>query len=297
MTETTNITTATKPKHRSPSYPAIDLKTAVGRAAQIERIAGTRPAPREVVVKDWGYTTKSSNGIVTVAALKKYGLTTEIGRGNTGKIQLTKLANEILFFDEGSEKWLELVRRAALTPRVYRELWKSYGPDLPDDSVMLHDLRFEKGFADAAARDVVRLFRATVAYVRLAEADGILDTDEGEDESDELSQEGARLTPPPSLAPEGRVQTRTPGSAESGSLTRSTTTVQITYAPTEWALLQAKFPMSEDDWAAMIAVLEAMKRGLVVSEPETRVPTSRTTAWNAEESEGPVEPAAPSEDP
>lgn len=40
-------------------------------------------------------------------------------------------------------------------------------------------------------------------------------------------------------------------------------TVQVTYSPSEWALLQAAFPMSEDDWDAMIAVLNAMKRGLV----------------------------------
>jgi hypothetical protein len=44
---------------------------------------------------------------------------------------------------------------------------------------------------------------------------------------------------------------------------RSVRTILVTYSPEEWALLQGRFPMSEDDWDAMIAVLTAMKRGLV----------------------------------
>ncbi len=47
---------------------------------------------------------------------------------------------------------------------------------------------------------------------------------------------------------------------------RETRTVQVTYSPDEWALLQGRFPMSEDDWDAMIEVMGAMKRGLVTKQ-------------------------------
>ena len=40
-------------------------------------------------------------------------------------------------------------------------------------------------------------------------------------------------------------------------------TVQITYSPSAWALIQAPFPLSEADWEAMIDTLNGMKRGLV----------------------------------
>jgi hypothetical protein len=297
---TTTTPPETKQKHRSPSYPAIDLKTAVGRAAEIQKMAGNHPAPYGAVIKAWGYGPKSSNGILTVAALKKYALATDTGRAEARKIQLTRLGSEILFFNEGSDEWLQRARTAALTPKIYRTLWQSYGPDLPADTVMLYDLTFEKRFGEAAARDVIRLFRATVAYVNLAEADGMLDVDDADEESGEDTEQEQILTPPSSLTPSPQVQTHSPEPGQSGSVKRATSTVQLTYAPTEWALLQAKFPMSEQDWDAMIAVLEAMKRGLVVSEPETGVPTSRTTVWNADEVpealESTDEPAAPSED-
>ncbi len=252
-------------KHRSPSYPAIDLKTAVGRIHEVNKIAGSRPAAMAVIIKAWGYGAKSSNGILTMAALKKYGLATDTGRGDTRNLQLTLLAQEIVFYPEDTGEWLELIRLAAVKPTIYRDLWKKYGPDLVDDSVMLHHLRFEKGFSDSAGREVLRHFRATAAYARLAEAGDILSGDEPEDDPDAITDgDDLSMTTPAVLAPAGL---ETPTNRQQQS--RKGRTVQITYSPSEWALLQGQFPMSEDDWDAMIAVLQAMKRGLVVpSDPE-----------------------------
>lgn len=266
MDESTNTqsaatdTPAKAQKHRSPSYPAIDLKTAVGRAAAVQKIAGTHPAPLPAVIQAWGYSPKSSNGILTIAALKKYGLFGNLGKGDVRKIQLTRLGQEILFFSEETGEWLERVRTAALTPTVYRELWKKYGPRLPENSVMLHDLIFERGFSEAAAKDVLRQFRATVAYAQLADADAMVAGDEDDNESHDNGDGGPTVTPPATL-------TTPPGAPDaeqhSSESKRTSQTVQVTYSPTEWALLQAKFPMSNDDWDAMIEVLQAMKRGLV----------------------------------
>jgi hypothetical protein len=254
MTET--VRPSEKPqKHRSPSYPAIDLRTAVSRAGEISKIAGNREVPMAVVIKQWGYGAKSSNGILTVAALKKYGLTTDTGRGELRKLQLTRLGQEILFFSEETGEWLQRVQQAAVTPTIYRELWQKYGPDLPDDKVMLYDLTFERGFSDAAAKDVLRLFRATVAYAHLADAGDILIPDGEESDDPSISDEDQEMTTPTlieDVAP-----------SDKGTRSRSKRAVQITYSPNEWALLQGQFPMSEDDWDAMIAVLQAMKRGLV----------------------------------
>jgi hypothetical protein len=264
-THTEPAAEADKPqKHRSPSYPAFDLKTAIGRAREVRTIAGTHPASMATAIKAWGYKPKSSNGILTVAALKKYGLTSDSGRGDTRKIQLTRLGQEILFFGEETGEWLERVRRAALTPKIYREIWANYGPDLPDDEVMLHDLIFERGFSEAAARDVLRQFRATAAYTRLAEAGAMLAPDEGENDSEDDSDEGPILTPPAALKEPPAATPKTPEDpGGAGETKRSQKTINVTYSTDEWALLQAKFPMSEDDWDAMIEVLQAMKRGLV----------------------------------
>lgn len=57
-----------------------------------------------------------------------------------------------------------------------------------------------------------------------------------------------------------------PGSSAADSdatVERSLRTFYVPYAATEWAVVQAWLPMSEDDWDAMIAMLQVMKRGLV----------------------------------
>jgi hypothetical protein len=41
--------------------------------------------------------------------------------------------------------------------------------------------------------------------------------------------------------------------------------VQVPYLPNpaDWALLQARFPMTEEEWDSLIAVLQSIKVGLV----------------------------------
>ena len=46
-------------------------------------------------------------------------------------------------------------------------------------------------------------------------------------------------------------------------LDRQTRTINLPLSATEWATLQAPFPISEDSWKLMEAVLKAMKPGLV----------------------------------
>jgi hypothetical protein len=107
---------------------------------------------------------------------------------------------------------------------------------------------------------VLRQFRATVAYGELAGAGSILEDDEQGNNSADDDDEGLQLTPPATLTDP---KPDTQEDPVSGETKRATSTVQVTYSPTEWALLQAKFPMSGEDWDAMIEVLQAMKRGLV----------------------------------
>jgi adenylate kinase family enzyme len=44
--------------------------------------------------------------------------------------------------------------------------------------------------------------------------------------------------------------------------------VQIPYSQSEWATLQAGFPLTESQWHALISMLQAMKPGLVQEQSE-----------------------------
>ncbi len=42
--------------------------------------------------------------------------------------------------------------------------------------------------------------------------------------------------------------------------------IQLPYSPARWAILQAAFPLTEEEWTRMTAVLDAMKPSLVMVE-------------------------------
>jgi hypothetical protein len=256
-------TTTKPPKHRSPSYPAYDLEATLKRAHQLSKIAGNHPAPISAAIAEWGYTAKSSNGLLTIAALKKFGLAKDEGKGNSRQLCLTPLGKELVFYDadRSSEDWKQRARQAALTPSIHKNLWTKYKGDLPTDAVikpyLVLDLNFSKGSAD----EVLRELRSTLAFAQISSAEdgaSVSGNEADEDESELVA---------PAAIPTEEGETKVPEKTETppANLTKpqAARTVQVPYSPTGWALLQAPFPMTEAAWKQMIAVLEAMKPGLV----------------------------------
>ena len=256
---------ARTPKHRSPSYPAIDLKTAINRAAKLSELAGSHAAPVAAVIQAWGYKPKTSGGLLSLAALKKFGLAEDEGKREARQLRLTTLGRELLFYrsNPASPEWRERIRKAALTPTIHAELWTKYSGSLPGDQVIQYYLVFDRGFSEVAARDLLSQFHRTLAY---AGVDGQADADAGDNVSDEeevseSETESEQIMGTPALEDPG---TRARAPAVGGhDAERKTRTVQVPYSPSEWALVQAPFPMTEAAWDQMIAVLNAMKPGLV----------------------------------
>jgi len=243
-------------KHRSPSYPSIDLERAIERTQRLWDVAGKHPTHLESAVKAWGYSPKSSGGLQTVAALKQYGLADDNGSGWNRQITLTKTAQELLVYgaDKDSPDWVTRAGQAALRPKVHQKLWEKYGGALPDDSVMLPYLKLELGFSNDSATDMLKRFRASIAFANLAQGAGSVSDDDGD--SDDQGHGSEQTRTPPAL----EQLKPNPGTPPSTPDQRS---VQITYSPASWAVIQAPFPLSEADWDAMIATLNGMKRGLV----------------------------------
>lgn len=255
-------------KHRSPSYPAIDLETAVERARAVHELAGSHRAPVKAIVEAWGYSLKSSGGLLTLAALKKFGLAEDEGKRDARQLWLTTLGRELVFFgtNHDSSEWTERIRSAALIPAIHAELWSKYDGQLPGDQVIRHYLVFERGFSDSAATELLAEFRRTLAFARI---DGPTEGDAAGKVSEEVPDteaeaESETFMATPTLQDPG-TQRNDPQGKATPSNGRTARTVQVPYSPTEWALVQAPFPMTEPAWNQMIAVLNAMKPGLVVA--------------------------------
>jgi hypothetical protein len=247
-------------KGRSPNYPGIDLEAAMRRAETLWENEQHHAIPYELIYRHWDYAPKSGPGSVTYAALKRFGLLEETG---DGRARLTDLAQKILLAARDGSRDDARIREAALLPKVHRRLWDDYGANLPSDEHLKYNLVRDMGFTPGGASEFLKQWKRTMMYARLSNSSGTVTGDGGELDRDEDQE----LTPPQTIEREQDRKKSPPPPPPSAN--RSTRTVQVTYSPTEWALLQASFPMSEEDWDAMIAVLNAMKRGLVTAPRST----------------------------
>jgi hypothetical protein len=251
-----------KKKERSPSYPGVDLPTALERAETLRKKEGRSWVPIDAVLKDWDYSPKSGLGLVVVAALKKFGLLEEQGAGDAREVRLTELARTILLDTrEQSPERVKAIREAALLPPIHAELWAECDGQLPSDDNLSYQLRVRKSFTDTAAKAFIRQFRDTLAFAGLVRSDSM-----SESQADK---------------PKGQ-QGETPGADPLGSLfsipppskkdMREPRTIPIPLSIDEWATLQAAFPLTEAQWTQMLAVLQAMKPALVAAPEAEKEP-------------------------
>jgi len=157
-------------KERSPSFPFISLEKAVGRASALYEKHKREAARLTAVAPTWGYGTKSSGLLQTVAALKQFGLVEDFGSGEERKVQLSDLGRRILIDERPGAKEAAL-REAAKRPRLIAEYVDRWVPDRPSDSHCVSELQFDRGFTSEAARSFLRVFDDTVAFAKLASGD------------------------------------------------------------------------------------------------------------------------------
>ena len=227
-------------KTRSPNFPFIPLEQAIERARVVWTEENRHAAAPETIVGHWKYGPKSSGGKQTIAALRHFGLLE--GRG---QVRLTELAHTILFSEVGTPEWLKQIREAALNPAIHREVWTKYDGKLPSDQNLTYYLVVERGFAESGAADLIRELRTTLEFARLLDGEpGTLPPDEEDNEEDDLEAD------------------ETLDQLEPNEQQGEKRQVQLPYSATGWAVLQAQFPLSGNEWEQMLAVLTAMKPAL-----------------------------------
>jgi hypothetical protein len=247
----TTETRAKRVKQRSPSYPAIDLKTALDKAQVIRQREGRHPAPVKTIIGHFGYGPKSSAGQLAFAALKKYGLLDESISGQTRMAKLSELALRILLDprEDSLERW-SAIREAAKRPVIHAELLAKYGTDLPSDENLKAYLLLERKFGENAVEDFIGQYKRTISFARLGDDA----TFSGENQEQEHPMEtpaqerGSRAMPTPPA--------RTDVRRLSMPMSRGRTLV-----------IEAPVPMSEAEVEALEATLKAWKT-LLTEPPE-----------------------------
>jgi hypothetical protein len=175
-TQTTATTAARatpkKPRQgRSPAFPFIPLNRAIERAETFRVAEGGRPkhfSPLVSACRAWGIGVKTGPGIQTIAALGHYGLIEFEGSGEKRSARLTDVALRILLDKQPtSPERDELIRRAALTPRIHAELRQKWPGTLPSNPTLETYLVRDRGFSESGARDLIAQFKETIAFAKI----------------------------------------------------------------------------------------------------------------------------------
>ena len=171
---------AASARHRSPNFPAINLGDAIDRVNQLYQKDKLHQIPVAVAHQRWGYKPYGSQGEQIVAALKSFGLAEVDGTGKSRTIRVSESARRVLLnaTDAG-----EVLKRCAVNPAVYRDIWDKYGKEgLPSDEVLKQHLVFEKSFNEASVSDFIANFRKTISIAKLDSSDKI----DGDDVKDRI---------------------------------------------------------------------------------------------------------------
>ncbi|MBB3308502.1 hypothetical protein FHT78_000231 [Rhizobium sp. BK196] len=169
------------PKERSPAFPYISLDLAMERVKTIYSQIRDHAQPREVLAKAYGKPVTSSATIQTFATLLQYGLLENVAGPTGRRMRVSPLAQGILHPHAPEEKRAQGLKKAALNPPIFAELWNKFGDTAGlNDNVPLYYLTSERGqlfegsvFTDKAASEVLRVYRATLSYAGISSSDNI----------------------------------------------------------------------------------------------------------------------------
>ena len=248
-------------KGRSPAYPGVDLRDALELARKLYDKEHRHSAAPETVFEHWKLPANSSYGLVALSALKKFGLLDTFPQRSpqSGHVKVSDTALNILLDSrEDASERTEAIRQVALKPDIHAELWKKYAGQLPSDPNLRFHLTRERGFTERGADEFIGEFRRTIAFAGLDPSHSL------SDETDDKM--GGEEAPPMSTSQQADIEVpagRVGLTGQKPSVSVQFREVPIPIQGSAWPALKAAFPLTEEAWAQMIAVLQAMKPGLV----------------------------------
>ena len=177
---------------RSPSYPCIDLESAIDKVGKLYNFGKLNPVLVSVILPQWGFNSKSTNGMKVVAALKSFGLIDDSGQKEQRKIKLTNRAYRILKDHSNSKEREQAIKDAALDPEIYSWCWNRYGEleEMPDDEAVRSELIFDKKFNESAVKGFLIDYKDSIKYSKLTKNDNL---DVGEDEKTGIPTEEIKV--------------------------------------------------------------------------------------------------------
>jgi hypothetical protein len=256
---------AKQKRTRSPAYPAIDLQTAIARAATLWTKINRHAAPLDSIAGYWGYDAKSSKAMSEAAAMIKYGILSDEGIGSNRTIKLTESGIKLSYNpDKDSPDYSNGLKKAALLPAIHQELWERYQGNLPDEAVIKRYLVVDKKFNEQYVDEFISQFNRTIEFAKLKNADMVTETEGSETET---PMQSAQV-----LESENQKVLQASAHFVGKSYLTATPSVLREFnfpLPTGVATLKVPFPLREDDFEILLKTLNVFKEGMVKTELTT----------------------------
>ena len=163
------------PRHRSPNYPGISLKTAVEKITIWYKADGIVASSREAAMKHMG----GDVGRV-MSALKGFGLISEAD----GRVKLAQRGIDIVVRPADDPKRKQAIKEASLSPSIYSELVNEYSGGLPSDTTLQSELIAGRKFNPKAVSAFIKDFRDTLDFAGISPSDVV---DSGEDDGEDAT--------------------------------------------------------------------------------------------------------------
>ena len=167
-----------KPRHRSPNYPGVGLRAAVGKIEALYKADGLAASPKASALKLMGYEKFHSEAARTLSALKSFGLIEE----TADRLKLTQRGIEIVARPNGDPIKEKAIKQAAVSPDIYQLVMEEYrSTGLPSDASLKSDLITVRKFNRSAVDGFVQDFRDTLEFSGLSDLK-VLDSKQSQDE-------------------------------------------------------------------------------------------------------------------
>jgi hypothetical protein len=235
---------------RSPAYPVISLRQALESARKVWDAQRKADAHIDSTLGAMGLA-KHGASLRLIAALGHYGLIEETGSGESRRIRLSALAQDLLLLEEQDPRRKTSLEIAALYPAIHAALWERYGKVLPPDSSLKSFLIRDKGYNEEAVEKVISNYKDSFELANLDKHEDANAATKHVDPMTTATSEAPKKNPPPGIQVPGGGFGISPAQSELPILIGDNRQAKI------------PFPMTQEDYDLLIATLEVWKKRLI----------------------------------
>ena len=151
---------------RSPQYPAIGLKEAVEKIAEVYEKDYQNKLPREVIARHMGYQGLNGKSLGVLSALNKFGLL----EGRADESRVSDLAMSIIAHPVGTMERYTAIKAASGMPDLFAEIDQRFQSGKVSDQAIRSYLLTQK-FIPTAVDAAIRSYRETKQLVETEAVD------------------------------------------------------------------------------------------------------------------------------